>query len=112
MEVTPVEWFINGGVALVVLALVLTGVLVPGWVYKKEEKARENAEGAVALERARNAGLEQMAATGTKAMRALAEVAEENRRALRDDSHAAALREDLRREHTPPEGIPQVGSLP
>lgn len=105
MEIPPLEWFINGGLALVLLVMILGGVLVPGWIYKKEERARRAAEEkADTLERALSIAMGQLAATGTKAMQALADVAQENReglRAVRGDVSADPLK---RLPGTPPEG--------
>lgn len=68
-----------GPLGLVVLLLV-TGVLVPGYVHRKLEKRCEDLEEALKLERQRNADLQQFAATGQNALAALAQVAEERRR--------------------------------
>lgn len=87
------EWLLNFGVAGVVLVLLVTGGLVPGFIYKNLQKANDKLADALATERQRNADLQQMAATGAKALDALAQVAEEQRaRRIREEAavHAVA----------------------
>jgi Tfp pilus assembly protein PilN len=79
VSVSVVEWLLNFGVAGVVLVLLVTGVVVPGFVYKELQRDNDKLADALAVERQRNADLQQMAATGAKALDALAEVAQEQR---------------------------------
>lgn len=86
MDISVVEWLLNFGVAGVVLLLIVTGMLVPGFIYKDLQRANEKLGDALAVERQRNADLQQLAATGVHALDAMREVAEERRqqRALGD----------------------------
>jgi Tfp pilus assembly protein PilN len=79
MGVSVAEWLLNFGVAGVVLVLIVTGALVPGFVFKDLQKANEKLTDALSVERQRNADLQQMAATGAKALDSLAQVAQEQR---------------------------------
>lgn len=79
MSVSVTEWLLNFGVAGVVIVMIATGLLVPGFVYKDLQRANEKLADALSVERQRNADLQQMAATGAKALDALREVAEEQR---------------------------------
>lgn len=90
MSLSVAEWLLNFGVAGVVIVLLVTGVLVPGSIYHKLEDAYEKLSDALAVERQRNADLQQMAATGAKALDALAQVAEEQRaRRIREEAALA-----------------------
>lgn len=53
--------------ALGVVVLLVTGVLVPGWAYKRLEHENETYRDALQVERQRNADLQQFAAAGQKA---------------------------------------------
>lgn len=108
MGVDTVGWLVNFGALGVVLLLILTRVLVPGWVHTKLEDAHEKLQAAydqrgeaLALERQRNSDLQSLAAAGTKAMTALAEIAEEQRRQQRTPG-----------PRTPPEGTPALSGGP
>lgn len=79
MSVSVAEWLLNFGVAGVVLLLLTTGMLVPGFIYKDLQRANEKLGDALAVERQRNADLQQLAATGVHALNAMREVAEERR---------------------------------
>jgi uncharacterized protein YoaH (UPF0181 family) len=79
MGVSLAEWLLNFGVAGVVILLMVTRMLVPGFIYADLQKANEKLADALTVERQRNADLQQMAATGAKALDALAQVAEEQR---------------------------------
>jgi hypothetical protein len=79
MSISTIEWLANFGVAGVVLILTITGMLVPGFIYKDLQRTNEKLADALAVERQRNADLQQMAATGAHALDALREVAEEQR---------------------------------
>jgi len=85
------EWLINFGLAGIVLLLLATGVLVPGHIYRDQKSAYEKTTDALAVERQRNADLQQMAITGAKALDAIAQVAEEQR-VLRAREEAAAMK--------------------
>lgn len=61
------------------ILLILTGVLVPGWVHKKLERDYETSQDALKVERQRNADLQEALAAQQKAFAALAEVAQERR---------------------------------
>jgi len=52
---------LNYGALGVVLILLLTGVLVPGFVYRKLERENETYRDALSVERQRNADLQQFA---------------------------------------------------
>lgn len=69
----------NFGALGVVLLLLVTGVLVPGWAYRKLEKENQDYRDALQVERQRNSDLQQFASTGQKALASLAEVAAERR---------------------------------
>jgi len=71
---------LNYGALGVVLILLLTGVVVPGFVYRKLERENETYRDALSVGQQRNADLQQFAVTGQKAIVALTEVAEERRR--------------------------------
>ncbi len=88
---------LNFGAAGLIAFLLITGVLVPGWMYRKLEEANEKLQTALTLERERNQGLQQVATTGAQAMQALVEVAKEQRelRASRD-SYSDRIRDNLR----------------
>lgn len=77
MGVDIAQVFTTWGPLGVIVFLLLTGVLVPSWVYKKLEKENEKLLAAINVERQRNADLQQFAATGQKALTALAQVAQE-----------------------------------
>jgi hypothetical protein len=62
---------LNYGALGVVLILLLTGVLVPGFVYRKLERENETYRDALSVERQRNADLQQFAVTGQTVSRAL-----------------------------------------
>lgn len=79
MGIDSTDFLLNFGALGVFVILMLTGVLVPGFFYRKLEKENETYRDALAVERQRNADLQQFAATGQKAIVALAEVAQENR---------------------------------
>lgn len=79
MSVSVAEWLLNFGVAGVVVVLMVTGLLVPGFIYKDLQRANEKLADALAVERQRNSDLQQMASTGAHALDALREVAEEQR---------------------------------
>lgn len=98
MSVSMVQWLANFGVAGLVILAIMLDLLVPGNVYKDLKAANEKLADALAIERQRNADLQQMAATGTKAMNALAELAEERRE--------EEQRRRRRHSGTPPSGIP------
>lgn len=104
MSVAIAQYLANFGVAGLVLLLILLGVLVPGHIYNEQVEVNKRLERALELERQRNDVLQQMAATGTKAMNALAEVAEENRQ-QRQGPRRHRQRKALPDE-TPPYGIP------
>jgi len=55
---------LNYGALGVVLILLLTGVLVPGFVYRKLERENETYRDALSVERQRNADLQQFAVAG------------------------------------------------
>ncbi len=67
-----------GPLGLVVVFL-MTGLLVPGWTYRKLEKENDRLESALDVERQRNADLRQFLSLGQKTFTTLAEVAEERR---------------------------------
>lgn len=97
------QWIVNGGIAVVVIILILHGDLVPGWAYRKLEKAYkdrgtalEKVNAALDVERQRNADMQVMVAVGTRAITAVAQVAEEQRRIY----------------HTPPHGMQQLPEAP
>lgn len=73
------EWLLNFGATGIFLLLIITGIVVPGWVHKNTERALEKSQDALAIERQRNADLQHLASLGAKAMSALAEVAQEQR---------------------------------
>ena len=77
MGVSVAEWLLNFGVAGVVIVLLVTGALVPGFVFKELQRAFEKQADALIVERQRNADLQQMASTGARALDALARVAQE-----------------------------------
>jgi hypothetical protein len=79
MGVSLTEWLLNFGLGGVFIFLVATGVFVPGFIYKDRERVIEKLTDALEVERQRNADLQQLAATGAKALDALAQVAHENR---------------------------------
>lgn len=81
MDVSLVPVLLNFGLGGAVIFLIATGILVPGFIYKELQKAYDKRGDALAVERQRNADLQQMAATGAKALDALAQLAEEQRRA-------------------------------
>jgi hypothetical protein len=91
MSVSLAEWLLNFGVAGVVLLLIVTGMLIPGYIYKDLQRANEKLADALSVERQRNADLQQMAATGAKALDSLAQVAQEQR-ARRGKEDAAMLK--------------------
>ena len=97
MTISMVQWLANFGVAGVVLLCIMCDLLVPGTIYREQKATIEKLNDALAIERQRNADLQQMAATGTKAMNALADL-------------AAQQREERRRNsETPPAGIAATG---
>lgn len=67
----------NAGVAGVVVLLIIFGLLVTGREHKKLERAFDKSQEALALERQRNADLTLWMFTGTRALQAVAQVAEE-----------------------------------
>jgi hypothetical protein len=73
------QFLMNFGALGVVLVLILSGILVPGFFYRKLERENEVYRDALSVERQRNSDLQQFAATGQKAIAALAQVAEERR---------------------------------
>lgn len=79
MGIDTVQSLLNFGALGIVVILILTGVLVPGYFYRKLERENETYRDALSVERQRNSDLQQFAATGQKAIVALAEVAQENR---------------------------------
>lgn len=79
MGVSVVEWLLNFGLGGLVIFLLVTGVLVPGFIYKELQRQVEKLSDALAVERQRNADLQQMATTGAKALDALSQIAEEQR---------------------------------
>lgn len=79
MGVSIVEWLLNFGLGGLIIFLIVTGVLVPGFIYKELQRNVEKLSDALSVERQRNADLQQMAATGAKALDALAQVAQEHR---------------------------------
>lgn len=83
MGIDTTSLLLDYGALGVVLILLLTGVLVPGFVYRKLERENETYRDALCVERQRNADLQQFAVTGQKAIVALTEVAEEMRLAVR-----------------------------
>lgn len=83
MGVSTVEWLSNFGATGVVLVLILTGLLVPGFIYKKKEEENEQLRATLQVERQRNADLQEFAQAGAKAMSALVQVAEEHRQPSR-----------------------------
>lgn len=87
MSVSIVEWLLNFGVAGLVILLLATGVLVPGYIYKDLMQANEKLNDALSIERQRNQDLQQMAVTGAKAFTALADVAEEHRMRAEYQAH-------------------------
>lgn len=104
MDISTIQFLANFGALGVFMILILTQVLVPGWVHKEMKEAYEKLQtayeargDALTLERQRNADLQQLAATGTKAMTALAEIAEEQRR---------------HRQLTPPDGTQALSGGP
>lgn len=93
MGVSVVEWLLNFGLGGLIIFLLATGVLVPGFIYKDLQRANEKKDDALAVERQRNADLQQMATTGAKALDALAQLAEEQRarRAVEETAHHNAV---------------------
>lgn len=79
MSISTTEWLLNFGVAGLVIVLILTGVIVPGFLYKELQRTNEKLADALELERQRNTDLQQLAATGVRALDALREVAQERR---------------------------------
>ena len=106
----PSQW-VNYGVAGLVVILLVTGQLVPGWVHRKLEKALEQSQQALSLERERNSMLQQSSVGLVKVMTSLNEVAEENRqeagrRQSAQDMYAELVRAQLQ---NPPRGAPPGG---
>lgn len=77
MDTALVSLFVNAGLAGVVVILLITGILITGREYERVLRALEKSEDALALERQRNADLLVWASTGTRALQAVARVAEE-----------------------------------
>jgi hypothetical protein len=82
VDIANLPEVLNYGAFGIVLVLLLTGALVPGFFYKKLEKENETLRDALTVERQRNSDLQQFAVTGQKAITALAEVAQEHRVSL------------------------------
>lgn len=80
MDIDTTSFLLNYRALGVVLILLLTGVVVPGFVYRKLERENETYRDALSVGQQRNADLQQFAVTGQKAIVALTEVAEERRR--------------------------------
>ena len=96
MGIDTTSLLLNYGALGVVLILLLTGVLVPGFVYRKLERENET------YRDQRNADLQQFAVTGQKAIVALAEVAEERWRGnaeSRDSRRFRASRRGPQQDH-------------
>lgn len=74
-----VRWLVDFGLAGVVILLLITGQLVTGREHKKLEQENEKLKEALVLQRETNAEFLQYALTGTKYIRAVAQVAEEQR---------------------------------
>lgn len=98
MDLSSAEWFINFGALGLVLVLIMTGALVPGWVHRSLERAYEKSQDALAVERQRNADLQQMTAIGSKALAALEQVAVEERERRRRAAEDEVRRADLHAE--------------
>ena len=64
MGIDTTSLLLNYGALGVVLILLLTGVLVPGFVYRKLERENETYRDALSVERQRNADHQQFAVTG------------------------------------------------
>lgn len=79
MGVSVVEWLLNFGLGGLIIFLMVTGVIVPGFIYKELQRQVEKLSDALAVERQRNSDLQQAATTGAKALDALAQLAEEQR---------------------------------
>lgn len=107
MSVSVVEWLANFGVAGVVLLLLVTGTVVPGFIYKDLQRAHEKQGDALAVERQRNADLQQLAATGVHALDAMREVAEERRQYRGQEEYRMVRQEEAR---TPVDSGRQGGS--
>lgn len=88
MDPGLLQWLVDAGIAGVVIVLILTGQLVTGREHKQLEKENERLKEALVLQRETNAEFLQYAVTGTKYIRAVAQVAEEQR------------------QRTPPQGLP------
>jgi hypothetical protein len=108
LDISTVQVMLNFGAAGLIAFLLITGVLVPGWVHKDLKDANEKLQAALTLERERNQGLQQVATTGAQAMQALVEVAQEQRelRAMREggDFYSDRIREHLRNGGGQPDG--------
>lgn len=96
MNISVVEWLANFGVAGIVVLLLTMGVLVPGFIYKDLQRANEKLADALAVERQRNADMQQLASTGVHALEAMREVAEERRQqGLQRGAEVEALRRPI-----------------
>lgn len=79
MDISTVQWLANFGATGLFILLLVTGVVVPGFVYRQSEADKEKLKDALEVERQRNADLQQIAHLGTKAMAALSDLAAERR---------------------------------
>jgi hypothetical protein len=93
MGVSVVEWLLNFGLGGLIIFLIATGVLVPGFIYKELQRQAEKLSDALAVERQRNSDLQQAASTGVRALDSLAQIAEEQRarRVTEEAAHHSAI---------------------
>ena len=78
VDISLVSLFVNAGLAGVVVVMLITGILVTGREYGRMERALDRTQEALEVERRRNSDLMIWAATGTRAMQAVAQVAAEH----------------------------------
>ena len=103
MDPTTIQWLLNFGALGLVFVLMVSGMLVPGWVYRNLKDANDKLQDALTLERERNQGLQQVATTGAQAMQALTQLAEEHRASRAGDAYGD-LTKDRQRAVVPEEG--------
>ena len=79
MDPALVTLLANAGTAGVVIALILTGLLDPGWVRRKNEKRIEHLEKALDLERQRNGEISGQAGIAVQLLGTIRDLAVERR---------------------------------
>ena len=77
MDTALVTLLINLGWGGIILMLLITGSLVTGREHKRLEDENDNLKQALATERQRNSEMLVWAATGSRALQAVAQVAQE-----------------------------------